>query len=305
MFPNNFGRHLLCIAAISFSGCISEGANSDTESNTPIIEENGLRTGLTHFYFDNWDGPTIPVWMYVPHNVDVETAPIMFMMHGAKRGAARYLSEWDHVADKKGFIVVAPEFNKTDFRRSSMYQRGNMRDKNGDKIPEQQWTFSAINPIFENVKARIGNTQHSYSFYGHSAGSQFVHRALLFKTDLKAHRFLPANAGWYTFADLDIDYPYGLKGTHVTEDHLKAVLQKDVVILLGDQDNDANHSSLNRSDGAAAQGPHRFARGKTFYENAKQNAEKYGVDFGWQLRIVPDVAHSNGLIALASNDLIE
>lgn len=186
-----------------------------------------------------------------------------------------------------------------------MYQRGNLRDENKNLNPESQWTFSAIDPIFDHVKKLTGNTQQTYTFYGHSAGSQFVHRAMLFKQDLKANRFLPANAGWYTYADLDIEYPYGLKGTDVTEAQLKQVLQQDVVVLLGDQDSDPNHKSLKRSKGVKLQGPHRFARGQAFFENARANAEKYGVEFGWTLRVIPGVAHSNGGIALASGDLIE
>ncbi|UTW44437.1 alpha/beta hydrolase [bacterium SCSIO 12696] len=276
------------------------------DSATENTEQAGVdwTPGLTHMYFSDWAGPRIPVWVYVPPTVDTETAPVLFMMHGAKRGAARYLSEWDQVADRDGFIVVAPEFNRETFPKSRQYQRGNVFDAEGAEIPESEWTFSAIEAIFDHLKQQLGSKQQRYTLYGHSAGSQFAHRYLLFVEQTRAKRFLPANAGWYTFADLDIDYPYGLKGSGVSESQLKAALQKDVVVLLGNKDNNPNHNSLKRSGGADAQGPHRYARGLAFYENARKNAKEYGVPFGWTLRVIDGVAHKNGGIAAASGDLV-
>ncbi len=77
------------------------------------------------------------------------------------------------------------------------------------------------------------------------------------------------------------------------------------MILLGDQDTDPDHSSLNRSEGAMRQGPHRFSRGKSFYKSAKAVAEENGWEFGWTLRVIKGVAHSNDGMASGSYDLVE
>ena len=265
-----------------------------------------LTPGLNHFYFLSYPGPEIPVWVYVPLDVDRSSAPILFMMHGAKRGAARYLAEWDQIAEAEGFIVVAPEFSRPLFPGSATYNRGRVfvggsLDRNDRSI----WTFSAIEPIFDLVIEGLDSRQTEYTLYGHSAGSQFTHRFLYFMPDARVKRFLPANAGWYTMPDLETDYPYGLKGTGVTAEQLKAMLEKDVVILLGDRDNDPDHESLRRSAGANEQGPHRFARGQKFYETAKASAESLDAEFAWRMRVVPGVAHKNGGIAAASGDLVE
>ncbi len=265
-----------------------------------------LTPGLNHFYFLSYPGPEIPVWVYLPQNVDTSSAPILFMMHGAKRGAARYLAEWDQIAEAEGFIVVAPEFSRLLFPGSAAYNRGRVFDNGSlDRNEPTIWTFSAIEPIFDLVVDGLDGGQTEYTLYGHSAGSQFTHRFMYFMPDARVKRFLPANAGWYTMPDLDIDYPYGLKGTGVTADELRALLEKDVVVLLGDQDNDPSHESLRRSPGADLQGAHRFARGQTFYETAKASAESLGAEFAWQMRVIPGVAHKNGGIAAASGDLVE
>ena len=110
-------------------------------------------------------------------------------------------------------------------------------------------------------------------------------------------RYLAANAGWYTFADPDIAFPFGLGGAGLSEENLKAALAKDVVILLGDADTDPNGRSLNKSDGAMRQGPHRFARGTAFFAAAQSYAKQKGWEFGWSKRVVKGVAHSNTKMA--------
>lgn len=265
-----------------------------------------LQPGLTHLYFDTWAGPRLSVFVYLPRDVDPASAPIMIMMHGAKRAAARYLSEWDQVADQYGFIVVAPEFAKTDYPKSNHYNLGNRHQRgSGKPIDETKWTFSAIEPIFDQVVMALGGSQQSYTLYGHSAGSQFVHRFMYFKPQARVKRFLAANAGWYTFPDFQTDYPTGLRNSGLTDSDLRTLLAKDVVILLGDQDNNPNHSSLRRGGDVDRQGPHRFARGQTFYRTAQAEANRLDTPFNWQLRIVPGVAHSNGGIAAAAGDLIQ
>jgi len=240
-------------------GLISCQAVSDTPASgtsemqtisVNVAELENISAGLNHMYFSNWAGPRVPVWVYVPDTVDPKKAPIMIMMHGAKRGAARYLSEWDQVADREGFIVIAPEFTRTDFPGSASYNLGNRHNRDDDTANDETvWSFSAIEPIFDHVVEKLGSEQSTYTLYGHSAGSQFTHRFMYFKPEARTKRYLAANAGWYTFPDLNTPYPAGLGGLGLTDEDLKAYLEKDVVILLGDQDNDPTHESLKRDDG--------------------------------------------------------
>ena len=265
-----------------------------------------LAAGKDCFVFSDWPGPALPVWLYVPTGIDRAQAPIAIIMHGASRDPDRYRDEWAAKAQEYGFIVAAPGFSRADFPSSTDYNLGGMRDgATGQWRKPEMWSYSAVEPIFDAVKARLGSEQAGYTLYGHSAGSQFVHRTLFFRPGPRAKRFLAANAGWYTFPDFGVAFPFGLGDTMIDEAQVRAALAQDVVILLGDQDSDPMDDQLNRSAGAMAQGPQRFARGQAFFAAARGLAERKGWDFGWSLRVVPGVAHSNGGIALQAADLIE
>ncbi len=261
---------------------------------------------INRFTFTNWGGAQIPVWFYIPAGVNVASAPILFMLHGAKRDPHRYLREWVEPANQHGLIIIAPEFSLKTYPDSGEYTRGNIYHKQTMQIQEESvWTFSVIEPLFDTVRTKIGSNKNNYSIYGHSAGSQFTHRFLYFKQNTRAKRFIAANAGWYTLPDYSEPFPHGLGNTPVTESHLKSALTKDVIVLLGDADNDPNHESLSRSAGSMRQGPHRFARGQYFFENAKKQAQKYGVRLGWRMQVVPGATHDNHLMAAAVAPLID
>ena len=306
-------RCLLSRCALTLFACqttvADERPTPDDRISTVAIDMEQVTTikpGLNHLYFEGWGEIRLPVWVYVPTSVEAREAPVLFMMHGAKRGAARYLSEWDQIAERQGFIVVAPEFTRNAFPGSAGYNLGNRIPRGVETVIEEAaWTFSAIEPLFDYVVERLGGSQTDYTIYGHSAGSQFTHRFMYFKPEARAKRFLAANAGWYTFPDLEVDYPVGLGGLGLSDHDLKRYLEKDLVILIGDQDNDPTHESLKRDDGVDQQGPHRFARGQNFFEKGRAEAERVGAQFGWQLRIVEGVAHSNGGMAAAAADLVE
>jgi hypothetical protein len=91
----------------------------------------------------------------------------------------------------------------------------------------------------------------------------------------------------------DVKYPYGLAGSPATRDSLGKSLGRDFVILLGELDSDPNHFQLRRTPEAMAQGAHRFARGESFYKEARTRADELGVTFGWRTRSVPGAAHEN------------
>ncbi len=312
---NTFAR-VAAVATIAFvvTACVFEGGDSPVvsavsgEVRTPTGHAGPLSEGRNRFVFADWGGPDIPVWTYVPTRSDPAVLPIVIVMHGVGRDADRYRDEWSALAQLNRFVIVAPEFSRRRFPDAEGYNLGNVFEQvGGDRLDEATWSFSAIEPLFDAVTGILNSTESEYTLYGHSAGSQFVHRFLFYKPEARVKRYIPANAGWYTLPDLETPYPYGLSGSGVGREALVSAFQKDVVILLGDHDDDAAHPSLRRTPEALSQGAHRFARGKFFFARAKQKAEEFGVPFNWSMRIVANAKHSNAEMAIGavSQALIE
>ena len=234
-------------------------------------------------------------------------SPVLVVLHGVNRDADRYRDEWRQLGEQHDLLVVCPEFSSAKYPGDRYYNMGNVID--GDDIGakaqlESHRVYPAIDRVFDEIRSRFGAIRATYSLYGHSAGAQFAHRFLLFAQATKADLIVPANAGWYTMPDRNVDFPYGLKGLPTTDKELAAALGQRAMILLGDQDIDSSDKNLRRTPQANAQGAHRFARGKAFYDTAKAKAAELGVPFHWTLVTVPGVAHSNAGMARMAAKLI-
>lgn len=237
-------------------------------------------------------GHHVKVWYYAPAGLAVD-APVVFAMHGVGRNGEDYLNDWTAAAEERRFLLVVPEFSKTEFPGDEGYIYGNTVDKAGATLPREQWSFSMIEPIFDAVRARLGNHRTSYLIFGHSAGAQFVQRFLYFVPQARVARAVVANAGWYMLPDLEAAFPYGLKGTAVDESALRAALARPVIVLLGTADVDPKAKALRHTPEADAQGPHRFARGHFFFAQAQAAAAKLKIPFVWSLSTAPDIGHSD------------
>lgn len=250
-----------------------------------------MSRGAGSFSFTRAD-KSINVWYFVPEHTTPDM-PVQIVMHGVKRDAERYRNDWQRHAAKHGFILVAPEFSETLFPGSDNYNLGGIMDGRGRRLKAEEGAFSFIVPVFEAVKQATGNQTQKFNLFGHSAGAQFVHRYLLFMPDAPVKTAVAANAGWWTMPDLSVRFPYGLQGSVLDEAGLKAALQRPLTVLLGTLDTDPNHPELRRTPEAMAQGPHRWARGHKFFEQAQASAKASGVPLAWKLETAPGVAHED------------
>ncbi|TAD76382.1 MAG: alpha/beta hydrolase [Sphingomonadales bacterium] len=255
------------------------------------------------FVFTGWAGPPLPVWYQLPDKVDADT-PVVVVMHGVNRDADRYRDEWAGLAQTYRFIVIVPEFSARDFPGALGYNTGYFASADGTARPRSQWSFAAIEPLFDDVRRRFGTQAERYTLYGHSAGAQFVHRFVLFMPEARIMQAIAANAGWYTMPDRAIGFPYGLGAAPVGPDALAAALGKPLTVLLGTADTDMTDPNLRTTPEANRQGPHRLARGQSFYAEARAAAERIDMPFGWRMEFVPGVGHSNGRMARAAARLI-
>lgn len=252
------------------------------------------------FRLDSWEGPPMRVFYIEPSAEKLPDAPIVIVMHGVRRNADEYVENWRALAEEYGFAVYAPEFTKDDFPGAGYYNLGGVGSPATAGVPS---AYAALEPLFAQLQRR-GSVRSGYYLFGHSAGAQFVHRALLFEDLGNLDIAVAANAGWYTLADDQQAWPYGTKGLEPQPD-LAAWLRRPLFVMLGDQDTDPQHRSLRRTKEAMAQGPHRYARGYTFLSTARETADALGIKPAWRYEVVPGVAHDNAGMAVAAAALFD
>jgi poly(3-hydroxybutyrate) depolymerase len=272
-----------------------------------------LPIGKTQFEFVDKKGDVtrpVNVWMFVPERCDAN-CPIQFVMHGVQRNAETYLDYWVPLAQsaKEKFIIVAPEFTRKYFPQDDDYSLGRTKVESDS----EKWAFAVPEHLFDELKTRFGLKAMTYRLFGHSAGGQFVHRLHMFYPQHRANPIIAANPGWYTMfewgemgktATKSFAFPYSTKGSKINDMRARQALSRPFILMLGDADIDPHDQSLNRSAGANAQGEFRFARGKQFFENAKDAAKQLGVQFAWKQVIVPAVAHDGKRMSQAAFQLM-
>ncbi len=282
---------ILAIALVAWTGAAA--------GEVPLIS-----AGKDSFVFRNEAlnaGRPLTVLTYLPENYNAGS-PILFVIHGDSRTAESYREAWIEIAERNNALLLAPHFSEAGFPKSDAFNLGNMfeldsLDQPLAARPENEWSYSLIDPLFDFVVAKMKNHSKGYFIYGHSAGSQFLHRLIFFKPGAKILKAVCANAGWYTMPDFDEMFPYGLKGAGCDTAALRAAFAKQVTVLLGDADTDPNHEKLRRTPQAMKQGAFRFERGRKFYEACRRAAELRRIPFAWKMQVAPGVAHRNRDVA--------
>ena len=103
---------------------------------------------------------------------------------------------------------------------------------------------------------------------------------------------MPCGSGWYTLPNFSENFPYGLKNAPFDESSLAGKFQLPITIIVGENDNNPNDSSLRKTAEAMRQGNHRFERAKFFYNRAVEGSDILGVNLNWTFRSVPNIGHS-------------
>ena len=253
-----------------------------------------LPTGASSLRFSGWGGPALTVETYRPDDLPPD-APIVFVMHGTNRNADDYRDAWIGIAEACRLAIVSPAFDRDHFPRAAGYNLGEPLRASGGVS-----AFDAIEPIFAAIHNALGSTRTGYALFGHSAGAQFVHRFLMLTPDTRVERAVVANAGWYTWPDTGIGWPYGLDGAPRDPLPPAAIAALPVTLLLGEADTDPRAPHLRQTREARAQGTSRFTRGIRTAARIDRMAVAAGLKHGWRVATVPDVGHDNTRMAPAA-----
>ena len=234
---------------------------------------------------------TITVHLHRPAGYKADS-PVVMVLHGRMRNGAEYRDFFVPDSDRRGFLVIQPEFSEARYPNPWAYNYAEMCDAEGRMLARERWLFPVIDAVFKDVRKRAGSNRGRFFLFGHSAGGQLVHRLTTFCWLDSIERAIAANSGAYTLPVRDEKFPFGLDGVPVSDDDLKRAFLRPLTIHLGDQDIDPTDKHLPKEPEAMRQGPYRFARGKNYLEVAKREAARLGVPLKWRLAVAPGVAHS-------------
>ena len=159
---------------------------------------------------------------------------------------------------------------------------------------KEEWIFSILYPLFEYIKNEVSGTQESYNGWGHSEGTQFLHRFILFMPDNKLNITVCSNASWYSVPESGINFPYGLDKSGISSLTINLAFSKKLYIHLAELETNANAPSLRRNEIVDnQQGIERRASGRYFYDVSKEITNNKQIEFNWiKTEEVSNVGHN-------------
>jgi len=292
-------KHIYWILGFIILSSVSIPSIAKDTRSTPLQ----IPQGKSQFVFDYSASKKLDVWVYRPEKIESSTQ-VLFIMHGVKRDAERYLDEWLPYLKLHKMVGIVPHFSQQQYPKSLSYNLGNMHDKLKRPRKREDWSFSVVEPLFDKVRSNLSLDQQKYNIYGHSAGAQFVHRFLMLNPQARINKAISANAGWYTLPLLDEEYPYGLRGTNLDTSALKQAFSKKLIVLLGTEDSDPKAKYLRKTKNALKQGDNRLDRGIFFYNQSKIQSANISANLNWQINFAQGVGHSNKQMAAFAVDVL-
>ena len=299
-------RTLLSIAffiLVASLNMLQATAYCATPTRTELSFDDKLDTGSGRLVFREYKPlahKPIKVWYYNPGKSDAE---VLFIMHGNGRNAEGYFNAMFPHAKKHNVLLIVPEFDEKQFS-SREYHQGGVLDKQGNLRNTEDWTFSIIEPIFDHFKKISGNKSAGYLLYGFSAGSQFVHRFMMFNPENRVIRAISGSAGAYTMPDYNVAYSYGLKDMGVSQKSLNRFYATDFMVIVGDADTILSRTDLVKTPEANRQGRDRVERGQTFFKASKAIAAQQKTPFNWKFQLITGAGHAQGQMAEAVSKLL-
>jgi len=282
-------RVALLVAALTWATT----AAMATETHFEPGRGDHMPVGDGAFEVGNVSRGPVTIYTYRPSSAS-SNSPIWIVMPGARRQAYKtlafdYYDTWRPLAERYGAILLVPSFTAEKWPGAWTYNMGNVRGRRLQPIPWRQTSFYVVEAAFRMAARSLGSHRHKFSMFGHGAGSQFIQRYVLHSGCRMIDRAVSANPGWYMVPNYEYQFPFGLRGSPISQHTLRRAFGCNFTLLLGTAD--TNYGHLRNDPAALAQGKTRYERGHFYFDRARRIAARMGARFRWRLEEVPGVGH--------------
>jgi pimeloyl-ACP methyl ester carboxylesterase len=228
------------------------------------------------------DGSKARYFLYVPPKA--ASRPLLFVtVHGISRNAREHARLFAPLADQYGVVVLAPLYPA---HTHADYQRlGRKGDEHAGRVLE-----AMVDEVGELTDAQTER----FFLFGYSGGGQFAHRYAMAHPD-RVSAYAVGAAGWYTFPDLQLTYPHGLKPCKSRPDMQmvpKHFLAIPATVLVGERDTRLDSTLRKTSKVNGQQGASRLERGRRWVAAMHQAARDQGLAGSFEFVALPDCGHS-------------
>lgn len=227
-------------------------------------------------------------------------SPLVFVHHGVGRNGAAYRDYWLPLAEAHGMFVVAIEFPEAGFPDYLRYHFGNMRNEDGTANPRELWTYGIVPRVFDALRLAGVTRRTRYGMFGHSAGGQFVHRALSFGDRDRVAAAVCANAGTYAMPDLAVGWPFGLGETEITPERLADIVRYPFIVMAGTEDTKTTGRYFPKGPRSLRQGETRYHRAHEYVRMGHAAALELGTVCAWTVIDVPGIGHDGLGMSIAA-----
>ena len=227
-------------------------------------------------------GAELDYFIYVPATATTNS-PLLVTVHGIERMALQHAVRFSALAEKHGFVVLAPMFSKARIPRYQRVERG----------PKGDCPVAALELTVDHVQRAIGLAPAPLRLFGYSGGAQFAMRYTMIGA-LPVARLALAAPGWFTMPNAKQPFPFGLGDAPVLEGRvadLDRILSIPVLLTVGAEDT-RRDKSLNRNALVeSSQGKTRLERAHRWYEAISSAASARGMALQTQLKLLPGAGH--------------
>lgn len=253
--------------------------------NTPVTHNNQSRqflpSGKVCIRALRTD-PSLEYLAYFPKSAR-HNSPILAYIHGLSGNFHKQAKAFLSFCESYSIILVAPHYSEeqhTDYQRLGRLGKGQRAD-------------IFLNRCLAEVTSLTGADSTKINLLGYSGGAQFAHRYLM----AHPHRVLRAvvvSAGWYTYPDTRVKFPYGIRSSRKLPGVIfnpEDFLRVPVTVMVGEQDVTQN-GLRNNPELDEQQGNDRVQRARKWVATMRMAAEVYGIKSCVNYIEVPTVGHS-------------